>query len=524
MAYLSLYRKFRPNTFDGLLGQDHIVKILRNQIATNTIGHAYLFTGARGTGKTSAAKIFARAVNCLSPVNGSPCGKCDVCQALSVSANLDVLEIDAASNNGVDEIRDLREKIQYPPVNGKYKVYIVDEVHMLSIQAFNALLKTLDEPPAHAIFILATTEVQKIPDTILSRCMRFDFRLLPESLIASHLENVFNEIGKDVEKTAINMIASAGEGSMRDALSVADMCVSYTTGKLTYDDVLNVLGATDRKVIVSLIENTLLGDSKTTMQIIDDVVKSGRSMGVLARDLSTMLRNVLLLKVDERNDIGLPEQLVEKLKEIAKEYNMGRLLYSLEEVCKLETEMKYSVQPRLLLETTVLKIGEQKADLSERGLFNKVVLLEKKCNELEEKLKNGVTVVQSAQKDVSVAEKKLDEIVPDDMGGDPKRIWARLVRYTRDVKMFALYAASLSVTDTVIEGNNFIVTMDDGTTNYSILSAKQNVDEISRILTKITGVEYKFVCKLPEGVETPAEADIERIKALVGDDKLKIIK
>ena len=233
MAYLALYRRFRPSGFDSLVGQDHVVRTLVNQIKTDKVGHAYLFCGARGTGKTSAAKIFARAINCLSPVNGSPCGKCEVCKALADGANLDIVEMDAASNNKVENVREIRDKIQYPPVSGRYKVYIIDEVHMLTTEAFNALLKTLEEPPKHAVFILATTEVHKLPSTILSRCMRFDFRLIPTAQIAEHIAKIYREIGKDFEPAAVQEIARAGAGSIRDALSVADICVSYREGKLT---------------------------------------------------------------------------------------------------------------------------------------------------------------------------------------------------------------------------------------------------------------------------------------------------
>ncbi|MBQ7643388.1 MAG: DNA polymerase III subunit gamma/tau, partial [Clostridia bacterium] len=252
MSYLALYRRYRPSGFDGLIGQEHIVKTLVNQIKTDRVGHAYLFCGARGTGKTSAAKIFARAINCLSPVNGSPCGKCEVCKALSDGANLDILEMDAASNNKVENVREIRDKIQYPPVAGRYKVYIIDEVHMLTTEAFNALLKTLEEPPAHAVFILATTEVHKLPSTILSRCMRFDFRLIPTKKIAELIAGIYDENGKEYDREAITAIAAAGAGSIRDALSVADICISYGEGKLTYRDVLEVLGATDIDVINKL--------------------------------------------------------------------------------------------------------------------------------------------------------------------------------------------------------------------------------------------------------------------------------
>ena len=520
MAYKALYRTYRPQRFEDVIGQDVIVKTLQNAIANGKITHAYLFSGPRGTGKTTVARILAKALNCSYGTDNEPCNECTSCKEIMEGNNPDVIEIDAASNNGVDEIRDLREKIQYPPVSGKYKVYIVDEVHMLSIQAFNALLKTLEEPPAHAIFILATTEVQKIPDTILSRCMRFDFRLLPEETITSHLEYVFKEIGKDAEYSALRAIAAAGEGSMRDALSVADMCISFSTKKLTYNDVLDVLGATDRKIIVTLIDHMLAGNAKECIEEIDGIVRSGRSMGVLARDLSSMLRNALILKTNDKADCGLPEHVLAELRILSSKHTMTKLLGALEAICKLETEMKYSVQPRLLLEATALKIGDVKADLSDEGMYNRVVLLEKKIKELERKIASGVVVKES----VTPATKKEIEIVPDNMDGDARRIWARFVKFVYQANMFALYAAALSVKEIVIDGNNFVVTVDDGTTNYSILSAKQNVEEVSRLLTKLTGVEYKFVCKLPEGVETPAEGDIERIKTLIGDDKLKIIK
>ena len=258
MAYLAFYRTFRPVSFDTVVRQEHIVRTLKNQIADNKIGHAYLFCGPRGTGKTSLAKIFARAINCENPQDGSPCGKCKTCISLSAGGNLDISEIDAASNNGVDEMRDLREKVQYPPVSGKYKVYIIDEVHMLTASAFNAVLKTLEEPPAHAVFILATTEPQKIPATILSRCMRFDFKLIPQKDLEGLVKSVLDKTGKKYEDEAVSAIARAGAGSARDSLSIADMCASYSNGKLTYEDVNTVLGSADFFSIADLAENIML--------------------------------------------------------------------------------------------------------------------------------------------------------------------------------------------------------------------------------------------------------------------------
>ena len=296
MAYTSLYRRYRPDTFRDVIGQDHVVRTLVNQIKSGNIGHAYLFTGTRGTGKTSVAKIFSRAVNCLHPEDGSPCGKCEVCMELALSGNFDVLEIDAASNNSVDQIRELTDKINFPPTAGRYKVYIIDEVHMLSKSAHNALLKTLEEPPEHAIFILATTEVHAIPATILSRCMRFDFRLVPVQKIADRLKFIFDDNGVKYSEQAVRMIASAGQGSVRDALSIADMCVSYCSGDITYDGVLEVLGTSDPVKLVALAEDILAGNVEGALEKIAAMCDLGKSMSVLASDLASLFRNTLYVK------------------------------------------------------------------------------------------------------------------------------------------------------------------------------------------------------------------------------------
>ena len=254
MSYTALYRKFRPREFEDVKGQDHIVTTLKNQIRTDRIGHAYLFTGTRGTGKTTVAKIFARAVNCEHPVDGSPCGECESCRRIAEGTSMNVIEIDAASNNGVSNIRDIIEEVAYAPTEGKYKVYIIDEVHMLSIGAFNALLKTLEEPPAYVIFILATTEVHKIPITILSRCQRYDFHRISIDTIAARLRELMDQEQVDVEERALRYIAKAADGSMRDALSLLDQCIAFYLGQtLTYDNVLSVLGAVDTEVFGRLL-------------------------------------------------------------------------------------------------------------------------------------------------------------------------------------------------------------------------------------------------------------------------------
>lgn len=258
MGYTALYRKFRPDTFADVKGQDHIVKTLRNQIMADRIGHAYLFCGTRGTGKTTIAKIFAKAVNCEHPINGNPCNECASCRAISSGASMNVIEIDAASNNGVDNIREIREEVAYSPADGKYKVYIIDEVHMLSIGAFNALLKTLEEPPSYVIFILATTEAHKIPVTILSRCQRYDFRRIAQETIQSRLQELMEQEKVEVEERALRYIAKKGDGSLRDALSLLDQCIAFYLGEtLTYDRVLEVLGAVDTEVFSDLLRKIL---------------------------------------------------------------------------------------------------------------------------------------------------------------------------------------------------------------------------------------------------------------------------
>ncbi len=375
--YLALYRKYRPKTFDEVVGQDHIVKTLINQIKFDKISHAYLFTGSRGTGKTSTAKIFAKAINCLNPKDGSPCGECEVCKALD-GTNMDVLEIDAASNNGVDEIRDLREKVKYPPVVGKYKVYIIDEVHMLSTSAFNALLKTLEEPPSHTVFILATTEVHKLPATILSRCIRFDFRLVSLEDLSSLLKKILKEEGVTFDEQAINVIARAGEGSVRDTLSIADRCVSFAGSDLTYEKVVSVLGVSERDTLISVSEKMLEKNVGETLVLLDKVLSQGKSPLVFASDMISYFRDLLLiysLNDKSREIVVVKDDVYEKMKVQATDKNYSEILKAIEVLSEIEQDLRYSVQPRIILETAVIKI------ISESSLIQRV-------EKLEEKLKN----------------------------------------------------------------------------------------------------------------------------------------
>ena len=364
--YLALYRKYRPQNFDDVVGQDHIVKTLVNQIKFDKISHAYLFTGSRGTGKTSIAKIFARAINCTNLNNGSPCGKCENCKALE-GTNIDVLEIDAASNNGVDEIRDLREKVKYPPVVGRYKVYIIDEVHMLSISAFNALLKTLEEPPAQTVFVLATTEVHKLPATILSRCLRFDFKLVSLDDLTSHLKKILTSENVKFDDSAVNVIARAGEGSVRDMLSIADRCVSFAGTELTYQKVIDVLGISERETLIKMANLIISHDVGGALTELDKVLSGGKSALVFSNDLISYFRDLILiysLKSKAREIVVVKDDIYAQMETQATEKNYGEILKAIEILSGVEQELRYSAQPRIVLETAIIKIVSESSLLS----------------------------------------------------------------------------------------------------------------------------------------------------------------
>ena len=411
MSYLAFYRMFRPATFKEVVRQEHIVRILKNQIASDKVGHAYLFCGPRGTGKTTLAKIFARAINCLNPQNGSPCGECEVCKSLKSGADLDICEIDAASNNGVDEMRDLREKVQYPPVNGRYNVYIIDEVHMLTTSAFNAVLKTLEEPPRHAVFILATTEPQKIPATILSRCMRFDFKLIPQSDLKELVKSVLTKTGKEFEEQAVAAIARAGAGSARDSLSIADMCASYSRGKLTYSDVNAVLGATEYAKVADICGAILKEDALCALERTEDILSSGKSVGVLIKDMLAFLNNAVIVKTcaTARKILNVPEEEYALLESAAKA-DGHKLLRVSEVLSAAETALRYSTNGKITLETAVFKCAMPQSDYNIDALIGKINALEQQLKDLKS---NGVVVqAQEKRSENKTVEPVKEEYIP----------------------------------------------------------------------------------------------------------------
>lgn len=384
MSYTALYRKFRPDEFEDVKGQDAIVRTLKNQIKAGRIGHAYLFCGTRGTGKTTVAKIFAKAVNCENPADGSPCGECAMCRAVASGASMNVIEIDAASNNGVDNIREIREEVAYRPTEGRYKVYIIDEVHMLSIGAFNALLKTLEEPPEYVIFILATTEAHKIPVTILSRCQRYDFKRISIETIAARLTELIEKEQWDVEEKAVRYIAKMADGSMRDSLSLLDQCAAFYIGeRLTYDHVLEVLGAVDTEVFSRLLRELIAMDVHRVIGTVEELVMQGRELSQMASDFTWYLRNLLLVKgSDNMEDIlDVSTENLAQLKEEAQMIDNDTLIRYIRTFSELTNQLKYATQKRVLLEVTLIKLCRPSMDSGKDALLDRVRAIEKQLEE-----------------------------------------------------------------------------------------------------------------------------------------------
>lgn len=388
MSYTALYRKFRPDTFEDVKGQDHIVTTLKNQIRANRIGHAYLFCGTRGTGKTTVAKILARAVNCEHPVDGSPCNQCETCRAIASGASMNVIEIDAASNNGVDNIREIREEVAYRPTQGKYKVYIIDEVHMLSVGAFNALLKTLEEPPSYVIFILATTEAHKIPVTILSRCQRYDFRRITIDTISARLMDLMEREQVQVEERAIRYVAKAADGSMRDALSLLDQCIAFYLGQtLTYDKVLEVLGTVDTEVFSELLRQILKQDVVGCIHTLEELITQGKELGQLVTDFTWYLRNLLLVKnsSDMEEVLDVSTEHLKLLQEESTMVDTETLMRYIRVFSELSGQLRYASQKRVLVEIALIKLCRPSMEQGLDSVLDRLRIL-------EEKVERGIPV------------------------------------------------------------------------------------------------------------------------------------
>ena len=446
MAYRALYREWRPKDFSHMVGQSHIIGTLRNQVITRRIAHAYLFCGSRGTGKTSTAKILAKAINCLQPVNGDPCGQCENCLRAENEETLDVIEIDAASNNGVDEMRELRNTVKYPPQYGTYKVYIIDEVHMLSTSAFNALLKTLEEPPAHIVFILATTEPQKLPETILSRCQRFDFGRISIQEIAGRLKEATDGSGAQATNGALMMIARAAEGGMRDALGILDMCLGYSDH---VDEALvrSILGTSDTSFLFDFCGAIAVRDPGKVYRMIDRLMREGKDPAVFARDICRHVRALLIAKASPEDAAKVlditDEEAAEYIRQ-SEQITVTKLMKILDLYMSLETEMRYASTPRIALENASLKCCLRVEDTDSQALIDRMNELEDKVNQLTEQLKGGVSVpipaderIQEVSTSVKNDKNKRNSVRTAEVPADQTAVWKELMNKIREKDMTA---------------------------------------------------------------------------------------
>lgn len=542
MAYTAIYRKWRPQTFDDVYGQPAIVKTLKHQIMNNRIAHAYLFCGSRGTGKTSTAKIMARAVNCLSPVDGNPCGHCDACVKLADESNMDIVEIDAASNNGVDEIRDLREKVKYPPTVGRYKIYIIDEVHMLSTGAFNALLKTLEEPPEHVIFILATTEPHRLPATILSRCQRFDFRRIGEQDIVARMRFILDAMGADAEEEALRLIARSAQGAMRDALSMLDQALSFCGTRITYADTLDMLGASGSGFIGKLIDAAAKGDDDAALAMVAQAVDGGKDLGALVRELASYVRDLMVVKACRQPETLLwaPQQQLDAYKAQAENLDAQRLLGYMDIISAADNQLRFAANPRITVEMMALKLCHLRDKESADAMAARMDMLEAKLDEL---MKGGAAAPQKEAKEVQKAdavskkrpsaEKPPAQPEAESAGlpnsapakasnaGDIMKAWPQIMQAVKKEKM-TLYTFLLNAKPTSLEGERLTVTFPENGGIYAAAVEKdENRQLLERIIKEATGKEVKVKCLVDN---RGSDIDIvEKAKELFGEDKVEVI-
>ncbi len=510
MSYTALYRKFRPADFGDVKGQDHIVKTLKNQLALGRIGHAYLFTGTRGTGKTSVAKILAKAVNCEHPTENGPCNECAMCKAISTQSAVNVVELDAASNNGVDNIREIVEAVQYSPAEGKYRVYIIDEVHMLSTGAFNALLKTLEEPPSYVIFILATTEVQKIPVTILSRCQKYDFHRISNDTIFNRLSDLMSAEGIETEEKALRYIAKAADGSMRDGLSILDQCIAFYLGeKLTYDMVLNVIGAADTEVFYRMLNCISLGDVRGAIKIIEEIVMSGRELTWFVGELIWYLRNMLIVSTTDDNCedmIDMSGDNLKTLREQAKALSTEVIIRYMRILSELSQSIRYSTQKRVLVEIAIIKLCRPQMEDDITSLKERIRLLEIGMREGRHAVK---VVPETTQQTVKEEPVRLPLALPDDI----KKVvdgWADIIGSLDPATQNTLRKMTLSIGDgdnpaLLIVGTNKALTM--------ILEEDSNYRALCEAVNNYVGKEVNILIRyITEDEESRGiYPDIERL-------------
>ena len=537
----ALYRVYRPKTFEDVVGQEHIVKTLKNQIKNNNIGHAYLFSGTRGTGKTSTAKIFARAVNCLNPINEEPCNECEICVDTLNDNIMDIVEIDAASNNSVDDIRELRESVKYTPSKAKYKVYIIDEVHMLSQGAFNALLKTLEEPPSYVIFILATTEPHKIPATILSRCQRFDFKRVSSKDIADRMSYICEKENIQAEDKALSLIARNSQGALRDALSILDQCMSFGNDKIEYNDVIELLGTVNIDELFQLSQSIIDEDTKKSLQILNEFIIWGKDIRNLINDLIDHFRNLMVCKVSKDLDeiISLPEESIERLKEQSKTININDLIRILNILSETQDSMKSSSNTRILAEVTMMKIAQPMFDESKEALIKRIENLEKIIESGNIKVvtvQNESEINTSPQRvQVDEPQERKEDIVYEEVKSEDVKLvessWKKVIQKIKEDKKLSIAALLREVSSFNVKDNILYLIFND---NFSFarsrLNSKETIDYIESIIREILNRSFNIQIYLKSEVTslnlqeevTKVDKGLEILEDIVNKDILEI--
>lgn len=537
MAYIALYRKWRPKVFEDIKGQEHITKTLKNQIKNDNIAHAYLFCGTRGTGKTSTAKIFAKAVNCIHHKDHDPCNECEVCVGIQNESIMDVMEIDAASNNGVDDIRELRENVKYPPTKGRYKVYIVDEVHMLSTGAFNALLKTLEEPPNYVIFILATTEPHKIPATILSRCQRFDFKRVKEKNIVERLEYICDQMDIQAEETALKLMARNADGGMRDALSILDQCVSFTSGKITYDDVINILGTVSDDFIFRLVDYIVDENSKGAIELIEELVSSGKDIHQFIKEMIEHYRNLMMTKVSNELEgiVNLSKENIDRLIEQGKRIEVNTIMSAIRELSQTAVDAKWSTQPRILLEVSIIKLSKPILNTSVEGLIDRI-------SNLEKIIRSGKIKVETTAKEKAEVKEVKGERIPEKMIEKKriplnieafKKVWNQVLSVIKKKKI-SVYAVLMEGELVKIEKNTLVVSFKSGFGFHKEAVGKSPYKEfIEGVIGEMVGQKVHLKCVMEDELEefvgnheddASEEEQVKKVVALFGSDLVEVVE
>ena len=524
MAYQAIYRKWRPLVFEDIVGQGHITQTLKNQIINAKIGHAYLFCGTRGTGKTTAAKVFAKAVNCLNPKDGSPCNECEICKGISDGSIMDVTEIDAASNNGVDNIRELREDTKYATALARYRVYIIDEVHMLSTGAFNALLKTLEEPPEHVIFILATTESHKIPQTILSRCQRFDFKRIRPADIIARLKEISYGDGLNISDDAYTLLARLADGSMRDGLSVLERVVSSCGNNITEQTITDTLSIVDLDIEFKMAEAIASRNSEAVFEIIDNVVNEGRDLHVFIDNLMTHFRNLLVCKLTKEPEklLDYSSEEIVHFKAQSERITSERISFVINELSSAKASCKWLKSPRVMYEIALLKLCTPELDLSPQAFGDRL-------SAVEDKVKNGISVKAEPEKQEQIEIKKTekkkvsgrlfnppspDQLTADNPTVAAARKWNKLIRPI--LKQSGFLTTVLVDRRVTVDGDGIIMIFDRKEETFNKNVAEKYKGEIQNSFKNVSGVD----CEIKVAFYDEIQDHIIDIWSLPGSDNV----